>query len=253
MDDLSRRVAEHPGWYHTIDLAPGVSTPGFCDLRPFAPAGAARVAERQALPGRRHVRRLLGLPAREQRGADVVYALDLPDGTQADWPPNTREANLAESRGDRSGVGLGLQARPRGARARRCGASRATSTTSNVEWLDGEPVDAVLCGTILQHLRDPVRALENMRDVLRAGRRAADDRGLLGAADAPAPEAARSPSSGRRCPARSSPGGCRTSRRCAAWPQTAGFRPIEGAPVARHRPLRGAGKGDHVISMRYTR
>ena len=28
---LQRRVNEHPFWYHTMDIAPGVTTPGWFD------------------------------------------------------------------------------------------------------------------------------------------------------------------------------------------------------------------------------
>ena len=31
--DAGQRVAEHEFWYHTIDVEPGVTTPGFFDLR----------------------------------------------------------------------------------------------------------------------------------------------------------------------------------------------------------------------------
>ena len=33
MADLAATVAANPGWYHTIELAPGVVTPGHVDLR----------------------------------------------------------------------------------------------------------------------------------------------------------------------------------------------------------------------------
>jgi tRNA (mo5U34)-methyltransferase len=249
MDDLSRRVAEHPGWYHTIDLAPGVTTPGFCDLRPFAP---------QALPDSLSDRRCLDVGTfdgfwafqMEQRGA-TVYALDLPDGTEADWPPNTREANLAESRatGLEWGSGFKLAHAALGSSVRRV---EGNVYDLDVAWLDGEPVDAVLCGTILQHLRDPVRALENMREVLRPG----GELMMIEAYSVPLT---------RRHPKRpvaefrpAVPGSKFTwwlpnVAALRGMAETAGFRPVEGSPVARHRPLRGAGKGDHVISMRYTR
>ena len=34
-DDLRRRVAAE-SWWHTLELAPGVTTPGWWDLRPTA-------------------------------------------------------------------------------------------------------------------------------------------------------------------------------------------------------------------------
>ena len=31
--EIRRRVEAHPFWYHTIDVVPGVTTPGWFDLR----------------------------------------------------------------------------------------------------------------------------------------------------------------------------------------------------------------------------
>src|SRR5436309_881934 len=120
MEDLQRRVAEHPGWYHTIDLSPEVTTPGFCDLRPFAPDALP-----QSLAGKRclDVGTFDGFWAfqMEARDAAEVFALDLPDGTQADWPPNTREENLAESQatGLQWGSGFKLAHEALGSQVRR--------------------------------------------------------------------------------------------------------------------------------------
>lgn len=159
-------IADHPGWYHTIDLAPGVSTPGYADLRPFLP---------RALPASLKGKRCLDVGTfdgfwafgMEERGAAEVVGIDVDDTTQLEHPPLRREANIAASRA--SGVVLGegfrLAAAARGSRARR--------VSCNVYDLDadviGGPVDFVLVGTILQHLRDPVRALERVKGVLRPG------------------------------------------------------------------------------------
>ena len=32
LEEARRRIAEHEFWYHTIDVAPGVTTPGWFDL-----------------------------------------------------------------------------------------------------------------------------------------------------------------------------------------------------------------------------
>ena len=59
--DLSRRVREH-SWYHTIELAPGLVTEGWFDLRPYRRAlRAARADGRDARARRRHLGRLLGV------------------------------------------------------------------------------------------------------------------------------------------------------------------------------------------------
>ena len=55
-------------WYHTIELPDGTVTPGLVrPPRPGPPLRPARRSERQALPRRRHVGRLLGVRAGEAR------------------------------------------------------------------------------------------------------------------------------------------------------------------------------------------
>lgn len=247
--ELRERVAAHPAWYHTIDLADDVTTPGFCDLRPFAPT---------ALPASLEGRRCLDVGTfdgfwafeLERRGAASVHTLDLPDGTMADWPPNTREANLADTAASGLEWGTGfLLARE----ALGSDVHRVLGTVYELEesWTDG-PVDLVLCGTILQHLRDPVGALERMRDVLRPGGE------LLMIEAYSVPLTRRHP---RRAVAEYRPvvpgsrytwwlGNLATLRGYAA---TIGLEPVPGAKPVTHRPLRGAGKGDHVVALRFRR
>lgn len=247
--ELRDRVAGHPAWYHTIDLAPDLSTPGFCDLRPFAP---------EALPASTAGLRCLDVGTfdgfwafeLERRGATSVHTLDLPDGTQADWPPNTRAANLADTAasGLEWGTGFLLAHEALGSSVH-----RVLGTVYELEesWTDG-PVDLVLCGTILQHLRDPVGALERMRDVLKPGGE------LLMIEAYSVPLTRRHP---RRAVAEYRPvvpgsrytwwlGNLATLRGYAA---TVGLEIVgDGKPVT-HRPLRGAGKGDHVARLRFRR
>jgi SAM-dependent methyltransferase len=247
MTDIAQRVAEHPGWYHTIDLGPGVTTPGFCDLRPFAP---------KALPGSFAGKRCLDVGtfdgfwafSMEQRGAEAVYALDLADGTQADWPPNTRAENeaMSEASGLEWGSGFKLAHEALGSRVQ-----RVLGNVYDLEpgWLGG-PVDVVLCGTILQHLRDPVGALERMRGVLKPG----GELRMIEAYSVALSRRFRSmPVAEFRPPA---PGSQYTwwlpnVATLRGWATTAGVAEAGGV-LARHRPLRGAGKGDHVIAMTFT-
>ncbi len=246
-DALATEVANHPGWYHTIDLPGGLSTPGFCDLRPFAAA---------ALPTSLTGRRVLDVGtfdgfwafSMEARGAASVQALDLADGTQADWPPDTAAENLAASREQGLPWGSGFALAHR---ALDSAVERVEGTVYELDpaWL-GEPVDLVLCGTILQHLRDPVGALERMRSVLKPGG------DLLLAESFSAPLTRRHP---RRPLAEYRPAypGSKFSwwlpnlAALRAWPQTAGFLPTDDAPV-RHKPVRGAGDGDHLVALRFT-
>lgn len=248
MDELAQRVADHPGWYHALDLPGGVVTPGYCDLRPFAPA---------ALPDSLAGLRCLDVGtfdgfwafSLEARDADAVYALDLPDGTQADWPPNTREENLAASRGSglEWGSGFKLAHAALGSQVRRIEGNVYDLTP---EWTDG-PVDLILCGTILQHLRDPTGALERMRATLKPG-------GTLLMIEAYSVQLTRShprrPVAEYRPPA---PGSQFTwwipnLAALRGWATTAGFTEAPGGEVVKHRPLRGAAKGDNIARLTFT-
>ena len=248
MDDLAQRVSQHPGWYHTLDLPGGVVTPGYCDLRPFAPA---------ALPASLAGKRCLDVGtfdgfwayAMEARGADAVYALDLPDGTQADWPPNTAAGNLATSQasGLKWGSGFKLAHEALGSSV-----TRVEGTVYDLEpaWTDGT-VDVLLCGTILQHLRDPTAALERMRAALRPG-------GTLLMIETYSVALTRAhpkrPVAEYRPPADGSLFTWWVPNLAAlrGWATTAGFTEAPGREVVRHKPLRGAGKGDQVARLTFT-
>jgi ubiquinone/menaquinone biosynthesis C-methylase UbiE len=119
----------------------------------------------------------------------------------------------------------------------------------DVEWLGG-PVDLVLCGTLLQHLRDPVAALERMRGVLAPG-------GELLMIET------YSKSLTRRFPRRAVgefrpavPGSLYTwwvpnLASLNAWALAAGFEPTGAEPV-HHRPQRTeAGPDDMVAALRF--
>jgi tRNA (mo5U34)-methyltransferase len=156
-------VRENPAWYHTLELAPGVTTPGAVDLR-----GVADRMLPRDLSGRRalDVGTFDGFWAfeMERRGAEVV-ALDVERVEAAEWPPVSR--SKMERRARELGVELG-----RGfAVASELLESRARRVVCNVYDLTpevlGGPVDFAFSGAILLHLRDPVRALEGIRSALR--------------------------------------------------------------------------------------
>src|SRR3990170_8687518 len=85
-------VAERT-WYHAIELAPGVVTPGLFDRRPYV--------ERYELPADLTGKRVLDVGTQdgfwsfelERRGASVT-ALDLDDPGELDWPPRLRPAGV---------------------------------------------------------------------------------------------------------------------------------------------------------------
>jgi len=158
-------VRANPTWYHTIELAPGVVTPGQIDLRETA----ARI-----LPADLSGKRALDIGTfdgfwafeLERRGAEVV-AIDTDEITANEWPPRNRaklEAAIADY-GVELGRGFRIAAEALGSRAER--------VVCDVYDLDpeavGGQVDFAFCGSLLLHLRDPVRALERVRETLRAG------------------------------------------------------------------------------------
>ncbi len=161
-----RALTENPRlWYHTIELAPGVVTPGFIDLR--------KTAER-VLPDDMTGVRALDVGTfdgfwafeMERRGAEVV-AIDLERIELAEFPP-LRRIKLEERR-EEEGFELGVGFRL----ASEAIESRVSRVVCNVYDLTpeviGGPVDLALNGATLTHLRDPVRALERIHDALVPG------------------------------------------------------------------------------------
>jgi tRNA (mo5U34)-methyltransferase len=151
-----------PLWYHTMELAPGVVTPGWFDLRP--------IVERMPWPDVRGKRCLDIGPwdgflsfELERRGAAEVVATDISTPAEWDWPLLLRDrgpAYLGRLAGAKTGAGFET--------ARRALGSSAERVEINVYDLSPERVgrfDVVVCGSLLLHLRDPIRALESIRGV----------------------------------------------------------------------------------------
>ena len=158
-------VAANPHWYHSIELAPGVLTPGQVDLRGVAPRVLpADLTRRRALD----VGTFDGFWAfeMERRGAEVV-AIDVESVDRAQWPPLNRPRLEARVREWDVALGRGFEL------AAECLGSRVRRVVCDVQDLDpdaiGGQVDLVFSGSILLHLRDPVGALERMRAVLASG------------------------------------------------------------------------------------
>ena len=150
--DLEERVAGRR-WYHTIELAPGVVTPGWFDLRPVV--GAYGLPER--LDGRRalDVGTWDGFWAfeLERRGAEVV-ALDLDDERDLDYPPRRRPAEFPD---EPRGRGFEIARGALGSRVERVNLSIYDATPAELGTFD-----LVLCGSVLIHLRDQLLALERI-------------------------------------------------------------------------------------------
>jgi tRNA (mo5U34)-methyltransferase len=162
--EARRRIAEHEFWYHTIDVAPGVSTPGWFDLRhvldhlPWPDVEGKRCLDIGTFDG-------FFAFELERRGAAEVVAIDIEDHRLWDWPADATPdvADLERDvafRGPPKGAGFRLLAETMG---------------SSVKWralsiydLDPDVVghfDVVVCGSLLLHLREPIRALEAVRRV----------------------------------------------------------------------------------------
>lgn len=158
-------LAENRVWYHTIDLAPGMTTPGQIDLRGLAA---------NLLPEDMSGLRALDVGAfdgfwsfeMERRGAEVV-AIDVDKIEAAEWPPISRarlESTAAEWEIE-LGKGFRLAADALGSQARRVVCNVYDLTPERI----GGPVDVAFCGAILLHLRNPVAALERIWGSLKPG------------------------------------------------------------------------------------
>ena len=148
-------------WYHTLELAPGVITPGWFDLRPVV----HDVGLPRSLEGKRclDVGTFDGFWAfeMERRGAAEVVAVDVLDPAKWDWPAGSDDA-AREEIGRRKGSGRGF------AIARDAlGSSVVRHETSvyDVSPADLGMFDFVYAGSLLLHLRDPIGALRAMRSV----------------------------------------------------------------------------------------
>ncbi len=153
MEELAERVAQL-GWYHTLELAPGVVTPGMFDLRPYV--------DRYGLPERLDGLRVLDVGTwdgfwafeMERRGAAEVVALDLDDERELDWPPRRRPSEFpSRPRGD----GFRLAHEVLGSKVQR--------VVCNI--YDADPAflgtfDLVFCGMVIIHLRDQLLAMERI-------------------------------------------------------------------------------------------
>ncbi len=162
LPDLAERVASRQ-WYHTIELAPGVVTPGYFDTRP--------IVSRLPMPARLDGLRCLDIGTfdgfwafeMERRGAAEVLAADILDERRLDWPAVVEPADwaaIAERKG--GGDGFAIAAEALGSRVQRLDLS--------IYDLDPEihgMFDFVYVGSLLLHLRDPIGALERARAVTR--------------------------------------------------------------------------------------
>jgi len=159
-ESLEAEVAARE-WYHTLELAPGLVTPGHLDTRqivdeiPFPPS----------LTGLRclDVGTFNGFWAfeMERRGAAEVVAVDVLDPERWDWPAaSDPKAIAAIGRRQAGGGGFEIAKRALGSAVRRLDRS-----VYDLDERELGRFDLVYLGSLLVHLRDPVGALERVRGV----------------------------------------------------------------------------------------
>jgi SAM-dependent methyltransferase len=147
-------------WYHTIDLGHGRITPGYFDLRDLAPAVLP-----PSLAGARclDVATFDGFWAIEmaRRGAAEVVAVDILDPRQWDWPPGS-DAAVVDAVGarKRAGDGFAIATQALGLSIERHELSVYELGSAGLETFD-----FVYVGSLLLHLRDPVRAIAQVAAV----------------------------------------------------------------------------------------
>ena len=157
--DLASRV-EKVDWYHTIELAPGLVTPGLFDHRPYV--------DHYRLPEDLSGQRVLDVGAQdgfwsfelERRGATVT-ALDVDHPEELDWPPRLRPGGVKREEGGfplAMDTGFRLAHLALGSTVKR----EVTSIYDATPEALGGTFDLVFAGSVLIHLRDPMLALERM-------------------------------------------------------------------------------------------
>ena len=156
-DDLAARVAEQ-GWYHTIELAPGIVTKGWFDLRGHV--------DSYGLPERMDGMRALDVGTwdgfwafeMERRGAEVV-ALDVDHESEYDYPPRRRPRTFPDTF---RGAGFVLAKEALGSAVERVHHNLYDVTPDDIGTFD-----LVFCGSVLIHLRDQLLALERLAALCR--------------------------------------------------------------------------------------
>ena len=154
------RDVEANEWYHTFELAPGIETPGWFDLRTVV----KDVPFPQSLKGKRclDVGTFDGFWAFEMEGrGGEVMAIDVLDPLQWDWPAGSEQATVeAINARKRGGRGFELVAQIRGSTV-----DRRQLSVYDLGPDELGTFDLVYLGSLLLHLRDPVMALERVRSV----------------------------------------------------------------------------------------
>jgi tRNA (mo5U34)-methyltransferase len=156
-ESARRRIAELD-WWHAIEVAPGVVTPGGWDLRP--------TAEAMPWPGPLAGLRCLDIGTMdgfwafelERRGAAEVLATDVLDARRLDrFPADRLRGRFGRRESERN---FALAAELLGSRVQ-----LRDFSVYDLDPADVGEFDLIVMGYVLQMLRDPLRALEAVRRV----------------------------------------------------------------------------------------
>lgn len=149
------------GWYHVLELAPGVVTPGMFDLR--GSEGHYHLPDDMTGMRALEVGTWDGFWAfeMERRGATVV-AIDLDDERDLDVPPRRRATEWPDNE---RGAGFRLAKEAFGSSVERVVCSVYDATPEKL----GGQFDLVFCGSVLIHLRDQLLALERIAGLVKPG------------------------------------------------------------------------------------
>ncbi|HBY62308.1 MAG TPA: hypothetical protein DEH78_21000 [Solibacterales bacterium] len=156
---LARRV-QGLGWYHTVELPHGVVTPGGFDHRPYLAL--------YPIPARLDGLRVLDVATfdgfwafeMERRGAAEVVAVDVPSLGACDLSPAVRGRFTPEELSREMGDRFRICHEALGSKVRREAISVYDLTPERLGTFD-----LVFTGDLLLHLRNPMKAVENIRGV----------------------------------------------------------------------------------------
>jgi tRNA (mo5U34)-methyltransferase len=155
-------VASNQLWYHTMELRPGLITPGWFDLRPiFDRLPWPQIEGKRCLDVGTYDGHLAF--EMERRGASGVIATDIQSHLDWDWPYRQRgvsDQELWRISGEEKGAGFRIAKEVLGSDVDREWVSVYELTPERIGTFD-----VVVCGSLLLHLRDPIRALEAIRSV----------------------------------------------------------------------------------------
>lgn len=152
-----------PGtWYHTIEFPDGTTTPGWIDTRD--------VAKLVPWPSNLRGGRCLDVGSfdgfwsfeMERRGAAEIVAIDVDDPEALDFVADMKQEGPEHIRRIGAERGPGFAAAKAALRSR---VERRNRSVYDLDPSNDGQFDVVFCGSLLLHLRDPLRALERMRAV----------------------------------------------------------------------------------------